>query len=63
MMGVYIVHQKCENTSMPKILAYKRDKVVIHQNRVIWDQMYKNHMAAIFAMQEDFASIGKISLA
>ena len=31
-MAVYIVHLKCENTRMPKILAYKRDKVVIHQN-------------------------------
>ena len=62
-MGVYIVHPKCENTRMPKILAYKRDKVVIHQNGVVWDQLYKNHRAAIFAMQENFASIAKISLA
>ena len=31
----YIVHPKCENTRMPKILAYKRDKVVIHQNVVV----------------------------
>ena len=62
-MGVYIVHQKCENTRMPKILAYKRDKVVIYQNVVVWDQIYKNHRAAIFTMQEDFASIAKISLA
>ena len=50
MMGVYIVHPKCENTRMPKILAYKRDKVVIHQNAVVWDQIYKNHKAAIFSM-------------
>ena len=62
-MGVYIVHPKCENTRMPKILAYKRDKVVIHQNGAVWNQIYKNHKAAIFAMQEDFASIAKISLA
>ena len=61
-MGVYIVHPKCENTRMPKILAYKRDKVVIHQNGVVWDQIYKNHRAAIFVMQENFASIAKISL-
>ena len=63
MMGVYIVHPKCENTSMPKILAYKWDKVVIDQNGVVWDQMYKNYRAAIFATEEDFASIAKISLA
>ena len=62
-MGVYIVHPKCENTRMPKILAYKRDKVVIHQNGVAGHQIYKNHKAAIFAMQENFASIAKISLA
>ena len=62
-MGVYIVHPKCENTRMPKILAYKRDKVVIYQNIVVLDQIYKNHRAAIFAMQENFASIAKISLA
>ena len=62
-MGVYIVHLKCENTRMPKILAYKRDKVVIHQNGVVWDQIYKNHRGSNFAMQEDLASIAKISLA
>ena len=62
-MGVYIVHPKCENTRMPKILAYKRDKVVILQNGVVWDQIYKNHRAAIFDMQENFASLKKISLA
>ena len=62
-MGVYIVHPNCENTRMPKILAYKKDKVVIHQNRVVWDQIYKNHRVAIFAMQENFASLAKISLA
>ena len=62
-MGVYIVHPKCENTRMPKILAYKRDKVVIYQNVVVWDQIYKNHRGSNFAMQEEFASIAKISLA
>ena len=62
-MGVYIVHPKCENKRMPKILAYKRDKMVIHNNVVVWDQIYKNHRATIFAMQEDFASIAKILLA
>ena len=62
-MGVYIVHPKCENTRMPKIVAYKRDKVVIHQNGVVWDQIYKNHRGSNFAMQEDFASIAKNSLA
>ena len=58
-MGVYIVHPKCENTRMPKILAYKRDKVVIDQNGVVLDQIYKNHRAANFAMQENFASLAK----
>ena len=48
---------------MPNILAYKRDKVVIHQNVVVWDQIHKNHRGNNFAMQEDFASIVKISLA
>ena len=62
-MGVYIDHQKCENTRMPKILAYKRNKVVKHQNGVVWDQIYKNHRGSNFVMQEDFASIAKISLA
>ena len=62
-MGVYIVHPKCENTRMPKILAYKRDKVVIYKNVVVWDQIYKNRRGSNFAMQEDFATIGKILLA
>ena len=61
-MGVYIVHPKCENTRMPKILAYKRDKV-IYKNGVVWEQIYINHRAAIFSMQENFASIAEISLA
>ena len=63
MMGVYIVHPKCENTRKPKILAHTRDKVVIHQNGVVWDQLHKIHRGNNFAMQENFASIAKISLA
>ena len=62
-MGVYIVHPKCENTIKPKTLAHTRDKVVIHQNVVVWDQLQKNHRGSNFAMQEGFASIEKISLA
>ena len=62
-MGVYIDHPKYENTRKPKILAYTRDKVVIHQNGVVWDQLHKNHRGINFATQEDFASIAKISLA
>ena len=62
-MGVYIDHPKYENTRKPKILAHTRDKVVIHQNGVVWHQLHKNHRASNFAMQEDFASIAKISLA
>ena len=62
-MGVYIDHPKYEITRKPKILAHTRDKMVIHKNGVVWDQLHKNHMASNFAMQEDFASIAKISLA
>ena len=62
-MGVYIVHPKCKNTRKPKILAYKRDKVVIYQKVVILDQIYRNHRGSNFAMQENLASIAKISLA
>ena len=62
-MGAYIVHPKCENTRMPNTLAYKRDKVVIHQNVVVQDQLHKNDRGSIFAMQENFARIAKISLA
>ena len=62
-MGVYIDHPKYENTRKPKILAHTKDKVVIHQNRVVWHQLYKNHRGSNFAMQEDFSSIAKISLA
>ena len=36
-MGVYIDHPKYEITRKPKILAQTRDKVVIHQNGVVWD--------------------------
>ena len=62
-MGVYIDHPKCENIRKPKILSHIRDKVVIHQNGVVWDQLHKNHRGSNFAMQEDFASRAKISLA
>ena len=62
-MGSYIVHPKCENTIIPKILAYKRDKVVIHQNVNVKDQLHKNDRGSIFAMQENFARITKFSLA
>ena len=53
----------CENTKIPKIHDYNRDKVVIIQNEVVWYQKYQKHRAAIFAMQGIFASIAKISLA
>ena len=33
--GLYSPPQKYENTEMPKILAYTKDKVVIHQNVVV----------------------------
>ena len=49
----------CEMTKMPKILDYKRDKMVIDQNVVVWNQKRR---AAIFGMQGIFASIAKISL-
>ena len=62
-MGVYIDHPKYENTRKPKILAHTRDKVVIHQNGVVWYQLHKNHRVSNFVMQEDFTSIAKISLA
>ena len=58
-MGVYIDHQKYENTRKPKILAHTRDKVVIHQNGVVWHQLHKNHRGSNFAMQENFASLAK----
>ena len=53
----------CEMTKIPKIHDYNRDKVVIIQNEVVWNQKYQKHRATIFAMQENFASIAKISLA
>ena len=62
-MGVYIDHPKYESTRKPKILAHTRDKVVIHQNGVVWHQLYKIHRGSNFAMQDNFASIAKISLA
>ena len=62
-MGAYIVHPKCENTRMPKTLADTRDKVVIHQNVVVWHQLHKINRGSNFAMQDNFASIAKISLA
>ena len=62
-MGVYIDHPKYENTRKPKILAHTRDKVVIHQNGVVWQQLYKIHRGSNFTMQDNFASIAKISLA
>ena len=37
--------------------------MVIHQNVVVWHQIYKNHRGINFAIQDDFASIAKISLA
>ena len=51
MMGAYIVLPMYENTRKPKILANTRDKVVIHQNGVIWHLIYKIHRARNFAMQ------------
>ena len=63
MMGAYIVHPKCENTRKPKILPHTRDKVVIHQNVVVYEQLHKINRGRNFAMQENFARIAKISLA
>ena len=36
MMGAYVGHQMCENTRKPKVLAYIKDKEVIHKNGVVW---------------------------
>ena len=63
MMGAYIVHPKYENTRKPKILAHTRDKVVIHQNGVVWRQLHKINKGKNFAMQDNFARIAKNSLA
>ena len=49
MMGAYIVHPKYENTRKPKILAHTRDKVVIHQNGVVWHQIHKINRGKNFA--------------
>ena len=62
-MGAYIDHPKYENTRKPKILAHARDKVVIHQNGVVWHQLHKISKGRNFAMQDNFARIAKISLA
>ena len=48
-MGVYIDHPKYENTRKPKILAHTRDKVVIHQNGVVWHPLYKINRGRNFA--------------
>ena len=61
--GLYSTTPKCENTKLPKILAYIRDKVVMYQNEVVWHQEFQKHRGSNFAMQGDFASIAKISLA
>ena len=53
----------CEMTKIPKLHDYNRDKVLIDQNVVVWNQKYQKHRAAIFAMQGIFVSIAKISLA
>ena len=53
----------CETTRKPKVLAYTRGKVVIHQNGVVWHQIYKIHRARNFAMQGGFCYVAKISLA
>ena len=53
----------CEMTKMPKIRDYIKDKMVFDQNVVVWNQKYQNHRGNNFAMQENFASIAKISLA
>ena len=50
MMGAYIVHPKYENTRKPKILAHTRDKVVLHQNGVVWHQIHKINRGRNFAM-------------
>ena len=55
MMGAYIGHPMCETTRKPKILANTRDKVVIHQNGVVWHQLHKIHKARNFAIQGKFS--------
>ena len=61
-MGVYIDHPKYENTRKPKKLAHTRDKVVIHQNGVVWHQIHKINRGRNSVMQDNFARIAKISL-
>ena len=53
----------CEIPKIPKIHDYNRDKVVIIQNDVVWNQKYQKHRVSIFSMQGIFASIAKISVA
>ena len=55
-------HPEYENTRKLKILAHTRDKVVIHQNGVVWHQLHKINRGRNFAMQDNFARIAKISL-
>ena len=59
MMRAYIVYPKYENKKKPKILAHIRDKVVIHQNGVVWHQIHKINRGKNFAMQDNFASLAK----
>ena len=33
--------------------------MVIHQNVVVWHQIYKNHRGSNFTIQDDFASLAK----
>ena len=40
-----------EMTKMPKILDYNRDKMVINQNVVVWNQKHQKHKGKIFAMK------------
>ena len=44
----------CETTRKPKVLANTRGKVVIHQNGVVWHQIYKIQRAENFAMHGEF---------
>ena len=44
----------CETTRKPKVLAYTRGKVVIHQNGVVLEQIHKINRARNFAIQGEF---------
>ena len=44
----------CETTRKPKVLAYIRDKEVIHQNGVVWHSLHKIHRVRNFSMQGEF---------